>query len=390
MQIIHIIKSIIFLLIVPICSSWAQLTGPYFNLPFPSTTVTRFAPNIFTQEFHAPPIFSPDGTEVYWNSIESGYPHILYMKLENGIWTDPAVAPFCFGDFTDSPFITSDGTKLFFLTMNQPTYEESICMVQKHNGEWGAAQILGDELNQFGPHWQSSVADNQNLYFGGRLNNSPGDIYFSEYMNNNYTLAIKLDSSINTNNGFEGSPFIAPDESYLIFDRIADGTNDADLFISFKRNDGSWSQAVALSELNTGAHEIYANVSPNGHFIMFLSGRTGILLPYWIDAQIINNYVTGIDDKQKTENSKTFKLHQNYPNPFNPKTRIPFSLTRSAFVEINVFDISGKKVKRLLAESKIKGNHFIEMDASDLAAGVYIYRIKAEKSIESKKLIILK
>ena len=43
-----------------------------------------------------------------------------------------------------------------------------------------------------------------------------------------------------------------------------------------------------------------------------------------------------------------------------------------------------------LAESKIKGNHFIEMDASDLAAGVYIYRIKAEKSIESKKLIILK
>jgi len=390
MRIIPTFKSIIFLIILPVSFSWAQLTGPYFNLPFPSTTVTRFAPNIFTQQFHAPPIFSPDGTEVYWNSMELGYPHILFMKLENGKWTEPAVAPFCIGDFTDSPFITSDGTKLFFLTMNQPTYKESICMVQKQNNEWGTAQILGDELNQFGPHWQLSVADNQNIYFGGRLNNSPGDIYFSEYMNNNYTLATKLGSVINTDSGFESTPFIAPDESYLIFDRIEEGTYDANLFISYKQNDGSWSQAVNMSELNTGAHEVYANVSPNGRFIMFLSGRTGILLPYWVDAQIINNYVTGVDDKQQTESPKSFQLHQNYPNPFNPKTRISFSLAKNGYVEIIIFDISGKTVKKILAERRSPGNHFVDVDANGLTAGVYIYCIKAGRFIESKKLILLK
>jgi len=267
------------------------LTGVYFNKNLPSTTVSRFAADIFTEEFHAPPIFSPDGDEVYWSLMGTGHNHILYMKIENGVWSEPAVAPFCIGDYSDSPFITSDGEKLFFLTMNQPTYKESICMVEKQNGEWGSPQVLGNEVNGIDPHWQASVADNQNLYFGGRsVPSDAGDIYFSEYVNDNYTTAVKLGSVINTDNGLEGSPFIAPDESYLIFDRVAEGTLYSDLFISFKQDNGSWGEAVGMSRLNTGGHELYANVSPDGRFIMFLSSRTGLLFPYWVDASIIDDY----------------------------------------------------------------------------------------------------
>lgn len=266
-----------------------ELPGAYFNKTFPTTTVERFAPDIFTKELHAPPIFSPDGDEVYWNLMSTDHPHILHMKIENGVWSEPAVASFCIGDYSDSPFITSDGEKLFFLTMDRPTYKQRICVVEKQNGEWSNPQILGNEVNDFSPHWLTSAADNQNIYFGGRSAASDrGDIYFSEYVNGNYATAIKLGSGINTENGYEGCPFIAPDESYLIFAR--GGGIPSDLFISFKQDDGTWGEAVSMLVLNTGGSEGYAYVSSNERFIMFLSSRSGSLLPYWVDASIIDNY----------------------------------------------------------------------------------------------------
>jgi hypothetical protein len=268
-----------------------ELTGAFFNETFPTTTVDRFAPDIFTEELHSPPVFSPDGNEVYWNLMSTDQTHILHMKIENGVWSEPAVASFCIGDYSDSPFITSDEGKLFFLTMDRPAYEERICVAEKQNGKWGNLRILGDEVNGFHPHWQTSAADNQNLYFGGRsAANDLGDIYFSEYVNGNYTTAVKLGSGINTATGHEGSPFIAPDESYLIFDRVIGGTTQSDLFISFKQVDGTWSEAVRMSLLNTGGHEAYAYVSSDGRFIMFLSSRSGWLFPYWVDASIIDHY----------------------------------------------------------------------------------------------------
>jgi len=400
----RIITNIILLTIFPIFFSWAQpvtnknsenITGPYFDEPFPSTTVTRFAPTIFTEEFHAPPIFSPDGTEVYWAFMGSDYQHILYMKLENGVWSEPAVAPFCIGDYTDSPFITSDGTKLFFLTMNQPAYEESICMVEKQNGEWGTPQILSDEVNYIDPHWQASVADNQNLYFGGRLGNSAGDVYFSEYVNGSYTTAQKLGPAINKLNAYESSPFIAPDESYLIFDRVADGTYDADLFISFKQNDGSWSEAVYMSELNTGGHELYANVSPDGRFMMFLSGRTGILLPYWVDAQVIHNYTTDVDEKKNVASPESFQLYQNFPNPFNPVTTIRYYLPKALRVKLTIFNVHGQEIKTLVNGNQIPGNKSVVWDGTDnseekVSSGVYTSRINAGDITLSKKMLFIK
>ena len=290
-----LIKSIIiiFLTILPMYFSLAQsvytinpqqLTGAYFNLPFPSTTVTRFARNIFTEEFHAPPIFSPDGREVYWSLMSTVQRNILYMKLVDGIWTQPASVPFGFTEGSDSPFITSDGTKLVFLWghFSGAAGPGKVCIVEKSNGEWMSPKILGNEVNQNGAHWQASIADNQNLYFATKK-----DIYFSEYVNGDYTAAEKLGTMINTEDAFESSPFIAPDESYLIFDRA---NLYGELFISFKQSDGSWGEAINMAALNTAAHELYANVSPDGRFIMFLSGRSGILLPYWVDASIIENY----------------------------------------------------------------------------------------------------
>ena len=64
----------------------------------------------------------------------------------------------------------------------------------------------------------------------------------------------------------------------------------ADLYISFKQDDGSWGESVNMEELNGAYHELYANVSPDGSYIMFLKSTWDGLLPHWVDASIIDNY----------------------------------------------------------------------------------------------------
>jgi len=381
---------IISLMIFPISASWSQPGEPYFGEPFPTITATQFAPDIFTEELHAPPIFSPDGTEVYWNWMSTEPRNIQYMKLIDGIWTQPASVPFGFEEGSDSPFISSDGTKLVFLWghFSGAAGPGKVCIVEKSNGEWMSPQILGNEVNQNGAHWQASMADNQNLYFG-----TEGDIYFSEYVNGEYTTAEMLGTNINTN-VYEGCPFIAPDESYLIFDRTMPNLY-ADIFICCKQDDGSWGDPINMEELNGTYHEMYANVSPDGRFIMFLSNSYGgELLPYWVDAQIINNYITiGIDEKKKM-NPNLFQLHQNSPNPFRLNTKIEFTLNKAAKVLLKIIDTEGKDVKTLLNKKLYSGTHSISWNAKDtfnknVNPGVYYYQLTCNSVSVTKQMVLM-
>ena len=87
---------------------------------------------------------------------------------------------------------------------------------------------------------------------------------------------------------------------------------------------------------------------------------------------------------------KDFKLFQNFPNPFNPSTLISFSLPQSAFVQLGVFDVRGKLVHTLLDKKLSAGRHEIRFDASALASGVYLYRLKTPGGILSKTMTLLK
>ncbi len=91
-----------------------------------------------------------------------------------------------------------------------------------------------------------------------------------------------------------------------------------------------------------------------------------------------------------------FNLGQNYPNPFNPATLINYSVPQKSLVTIKVYDIIGREVASLVNEEKAAGNYTVQFNASNLASGVYFYRMKASVSIggaafaETKKLLLLK
>ena len=85
-----------------------------------------------------------------------------------------------------------------------------------------------------------------------------------------------------------------------------------------------------------------------------------------------------------------YSLSQNYPNPFNPATTINYQLPKTGFVTIKIYDILGKEVATLVNEQKTQGRYSVNFDASRLASGVYIYQLRANDYVSSKKMLLLK
>lgn len=85
-----------------------------------------------------------------------------------------------------------------------------------------------------------------------------------------------------------------------------------------------------------------------------------------------------------------FKLNQNYPNPFNPTTKINFSVAKTSFVKIVVYDVTGREVQTLINDRFQQGTYTATFDGSLLNSGVYYYRLITAGHSETKKMVLLK
>jgi len=85
-----------------------------------------------------------------------------------------------------------------------------------------------------------------------------------------------------------------------------------------------------------------------------------------------------------------FSLGEAYPNPFNATAVIPFSLPYKATVEIALFDLSGRKVAELVSGDFSAGTHEFILNAEDLAAGMYLYRMESASFRSVKKVVLVK
>ena len=103
----------------------------------------------------------------------------------------------------------------------------------------------------------------------------------------------------------------------------------------------------------------------------------------------LNSSTIGIDPSQN-ELPENFVLHQNYPNPFNPATRISYEIPKFGFVEISIYDITGKKVADLVNQVLNPGKYTADFDGSHLSSGVYFYRLQAGEKLLFRKMILLK
>ena len=277
----------------------ADLSGAYFGQDPPGLDPLVFAKGIIDYDIHGCPVFTPDGKEAYWTVMKTF--KMLYSREVDGVWTLPDTFQFSM-DFesSDAPCLSLDGNRLFFLSFEEKAtatgseHIENIRYMDRVDGGWSEPQLVGSGVNDFKTHWQFSIASNGNMYFGANETGN-GDIYISRFENGVYQPAEVLDSNINSEY-YDFSPFIAPDESYMIFSRTVGDAhkNYADLYISFNDSNGNWSKAVPMEALNTNVHDMNPNVTRDGKYLFFLRNTWGDnwdgLSTHWVSAKIIDKY----------------------------------------------------------------------------------------------------
>ncbi|MBE2217085.1 MAG: T9SS type A sorting domain-containing protein [Ignavibacteria bacterium] len=134
---------------------------------------------------------------------------------------------------------------------------------------------------------------------------------------------------------------------------------------------------------------VYNGAEVHGNWIFKVNdqagGDTGHVERYCLN--IIYNAILALNNNQLPVK---FELGQNYPNPFNPVTTIKYSVPKQSIVRLVIYDIIGREVKTLVNEMRAAGTYEAVFDASQIASGVYFYRMESGDFTDVKKLVILK
>jgi hypothetical protein len=155
---------------------------------------------------------------------------------------------------------------------------------------WSEVKNLGTPFDNL-PIMRLTASSKETYFFDEFKSDFTGDIRYSRLVDGKYEEPKLLGKNINSGKSFH--PFIAPDESYLIFDgKREDGHDDSDLYISYRQQDGSWGDAINMGDkINTRAWEALANVTPDGKYLFFNrnvgSDNYENVDIFWVDAQII-------------------------------------------------------------------------------------------------------
>jgi hypothetical protein len=117
----------------------------------------------------------------------------------------------------------------------------------------------------------------------------------------------------------------------------------------------------------------------------------GTFTPFVPDVYFPDPFlIAGSEEDFALVKPEQFELSQNYPNPFNPLTTIAFSLPEAAHVKLTVFNVRGQEISTLVDEMRTAAVHEVVWDASDLASGLYFYRIEAGNYSAVRKMMLIK
>lgn len=89
-------------------------------------------------------------------------------------------------------------------------------------------------------------------------------------------------------------------------------------------------------------------------------------------------------------NPDIFILNQNYPNPFNPSTILSYNLKSDAFVKLTVYNLVGQSVEVLVDEYQAAGDYSYKFDATNLPAGIYLYKLQVGEYSSVKRMTLVK
>ena len=240
--------------------------------------------------------FSPDGQTVYFTRREildddTRRVDIYASALRDGAWATPERVSFS-SDYRDADqFISPDGSKLYFMSERPlpgttDKHDYDLWVVERLDKGWGQPRHLGPTVNSEARDGFPSVTQDGTLYFFSQRDGGYGqaDIYRSRLVDGVYTEPENLGATINTES-WEGLPYIAPDESFLLFfSTKPGGYGKGDLYVSYNRS-GVWTEPENLGpSVNTDRVDITPHISPDGEYLFFGRREEQGRIIYYIDV----------------------------------------------------------------------------------------------------------
>ena len=281
----------------------AKLTGAYLGQQPPGTTPELFAPGVVsTCKEHSAAMFTPDGKEMYFGRMFPA--EILVMRQVDGGWTEPEVVSFS-GEWGDLyPFLSADGRRIVF-SSERPDAPGAgagrgqLHLWQTHRTEsgWSKPTRISLGLSPGTRLGCPSLDSDGKLFFSRRNDSASSDLYVASRQGDGHGMPRNLGRVVNSDQS-EFSAFVAPNGSYLLFSSFRGSLGMSDLFVSFRAEDGSWTQPKNLGpKVNSGGKDEYPYVSPDGKYLFFNSNRPSSLygksIPdgpgnmYWVSASVI-------------------------------------------------------------------------------------------------------
>ena len=270
--------------------------GAYLGMKPPGLEPEIFAPGIVTlpDRYEFGFNVSSDGREIFFGVSTDGRGDIRTTRYVDGEWTAPQIVLSHPDHSFADPFRSRDGTRLYFIS-TRPTVEggesgpQDLWYVERRRDGWSSEPInLGAPVNTAFNEYYVTFADDGTLAFASNKHEEGGsdfDIYLSRHNEAGFEQPQRLAGKALTS-AYEADPFIAPDGSYILFSSTRrSGEGRADIYVSFRLEEGTWSRAISLGRgVNTPAKEFTPSVSRDGRYL-FYSGNEDI---YWVDAGIID------------------------------------------------------------------------------------------------------
>jgi Secretion system C-terminal sorting domain len=176
---------------------------------------------------------------------------------------------------------------------------------------------------------------------------------------------------------------------YVEDDVNGDLQSDDLILVPYSKPNGEY-QVQVLAESGASPSDTYTLQAAYGDTILVLAENVSIsnipTTPYIIEPIYI-----GIHPKtNESAIPEQWILYQNYPNPFNPATTIKFDLPKTSEVTLKIFNILGAEIASLVSKQLPAGTYSYKWDASNLASGVYLFRLEAEGFVETRKMVLMK
>lgn len=370
------ITSIFFLMLSGILFAQSIPTDSlYLGQTPPGSTPVIFAPGIISlpnrAEYNIS--ISPSGKEIIFSLGSWPNRWTMLMEYKNNKWNTPDTISFSKTRSVDEASFSPNGDRIYYYAYNAPNSigAADLCYSTNNGSVWIEPVNLGKTINTSEDEYHPCVVADGSIYF----ENTSGKMCYAKFESDTFRTRVPLPTIFNTSAVY-GNPYVAPDESYMIISSNRTGGYGArDLYISYKRANGVWTNPKNLgNKINTDQNEATSDVTPDGKYLLFNRGFADF---YWVSTSFIDTlkytnfkpYLNiAIPDKKDTaERIFTYILPDSTFIDDDGNNTLTYSATLSNGNPLPSWLVFNPVNKTFTSTSMVAGNYNIKVVAKDTA-----------------------